>query len=526
MLMSRHLLPAAIGAVFLALPVHAQEPSHHLVEVPLPSEQARQRLLELDLDLVTCNAVDGRSEHAEVIATDADLAALRGAELAFEVLIRDLEAHHEAELSAFGPFEDLPNPPLGQGAMGGHYTLAQVISILDDFAANYPSICSSRVSLGQSHQGRDIWMVKISDNVGVDENEPEVLYDALHHAREPLSMETTLLFMEQLLQGYGVDPELTYIVDNRELYFVPVVNPDGYEYNRQIAPNGGGMWRKNRRNNGGSFGVDLNRNYSDFWGLPGASSTPSSSTYRGPSAFSEPETAALRDFAATRSFVQVVSTHSFTDVLLTPYGWTTQNPSNNSDYQRVGAIATEQTGIDVEPFSVGLNYLGSGTAQDFHHETHGALSWTPELGRSSEGGFWPNPTNTVNIANRHANMFRKIALLSGPNLTDGEIILMSNGDRGTDAIVGMLGHPTGTGLLALASGTANIVLPGFTGTLQVAPATAVWAYITTFGSTGYDTYTISIPNDPFFVGIQIHWQMLHLLGASRGFGNLETLTIK
>ena len=76
--------------------------------------------------------------------------------------------------------------------------------------------------------------------------EPEAFYDALHHAREPLSMETTILFMEELLTGYGKDPEATFIVNERELYFVPCVNPDGYEYNRRIRPGGGGLWRKKR----------------------------------------------------------------------------------------------------------------------------------------------------------------------------------------------------------------------------------------------------------------------------------------
>src|SRR6185295_16579494 len=137
-------------------------------------------------------------------------------------------------------------------------------------------------SIGKSVEGRDLWMVKISDNVGTSENETQVLFDALHHAREPVSMETTLVFMQNLLAGYGTDPEATYIVDNRELYFVPVVNPDGYEYNRQTDPNGGGMWRKNRQ---GGYGVDLNRNYASFWGLPGASSFRFADDYRGAAPF-------------------------------------------------------------------------------------------------------------------------------------------------------------------------------------------------------------------------------------------------
>ena len=173
-----------------------------------------------------------------------------------------------------------------------------------------------------------------------------------------------------------------------------------------------------------------------------------------------------------------------------------------------------------------MNYLGSGTAQDYHHETHGSLSWTPELGRSSEGGFWPNPTNTVNIATRHADMFKKIALLSGPNLTDGEIILMSNGALGSAVLVGMLGHPGATGLLGAATGTTNLPINGISGNLQLAPSSAVWVTGTVFGATGYDTFGFSIPNDPIFQGVVVHWQMLHASGPNLTLGNLQTLSIQ
>ena len=131
----------------------------------------------------------------------------------------------------------------------------------------------------------------ISDNPETDEGEPEMRIDAMHHAREPQGMQTTLWFMLFLLENYGSDPLATYLVNEREMYFVPCVNPDGYEYNRINNPNGGGMWRKNRRDNGdGTFGVDLNRNYKAGWTAPCAGSTNSGSdTYKGPSAGSEPE---------------------------------------------------------------------------------------------------------------------------------------------------------------------------------------------------------------------------------------------
>ena len=504
--------------------VEPAPPHHHLVEVSIPDAQSTQRLIDLDLDLVACQGHAPTSKHMEVIATDADLATLRDAGLDFRVAIRHLEQHHAKDLAQFGPFPATLTPPLGQGAMGGHYTLAQMEAILDSFAQNHPGLCTTKVSLGKSIEGRDIWMVKISDNVSVDENEPELMYDALHHAREPVSMATTLKFMDDLLTKYGSDPEITYIVDNRELFFVPCVNPDGYEYNRRTNPGGGGMWRKNRR---GGYGIDLNRNYASFWGLnSGSSGSQSSSSYRGTAPFSEPETRAVETFAASRSFVQVVSTHTYTDVLLTPWAYTRGRPEGFGSYDRVGKIATATTGISHTPWWIGLGYLGSGTAMDHHHTARGALSWTPELGRSNEGGFWPNPTRQVNIATRHQPMFRAIAVLSGPNLTDGEVILMTNGVQGSDVKIGMLGSQGATGLLAASAGTANLPVPGVTGNLLLDPASTVWLAPQTFGSIGYITLSAMVPVNPALVGQSVHFQMLHAAGSELVLGNRQTLTVR
>ncbi|MEE9127009.1 MAG: M14 family zinc carboxypeptidase, partial [Planctomycetota bacterium] len=218
--------------------------------------------------------------------------------------------------------------------------------------------------------------------------------------------------------GYGKDPEATFIVNERELFFVPCLNPDGYEYNRSIRPGGGGLWRKNRRkNSGGSFGVDLNRNYSTGWSMPngGASTSPRSETYRGTKAFSEPETTAVEAFVRSRKFTQVCSCHTYTDVLLRPWGYQRGNPKNVAEYKLLGDLLTAQNGIGHGAASTVL-YIASGTALDHHHAANGAISWTPELGKLSEGGFWPNATNLVKIARRHQHMFRMMALTSGPYL--------------------------------------------------------------------------------------------------------------
>src|SRR3712207_1099845 len=174
-----------------------------------------------------------------------------------------------------------------------------------------PAIASKRV-LGKTYQGRDIVAVKISDNVGTDESEPEVLFDANHHAREHLTVEQALYLLNQFTSGYAGDTRVRNIVNSRELWFIPMVNPDGVEYD--IATGSYRSWRKNRQPNTGStaIGTDLNRNWGWQWGCCGGSSgTFSSETYRGPSAFSAPETQRVRDFVNSRvvNGVQQIKAH-------------------------------------------------------------------------------------------------------------------------------------------------------------------------------------------------------------------------
>lgn len=417
-------------AALLALPVpglltfdlaaqRPASPDHHLVRVEVRTTQHLLRLQRLDLDLASCHHPELGGKQVEVIASDADLRILAKAGFVHRVVQRNLEDHYEAELRKHSLGQpDTLTPPLGQGAMGGHYTLAQIEAILDSFHAKFPALCSKKASIGKTIEGRDIWMVKISDNVLVDENEPEVFYDALHHAREPLSMEATLLFMDELLDGYGTDPEATLLIDERELFFVPCLNPDGYEYNRSIRPNGGGMWRKNRRDNGdGSWGVDLNRNYPTGWSAPngGNSTRTSSDTYRGAAPFSEPETLAVDNFIKSRRFVQINSCHTYTEVLLQPWGYQNGTPANNAAYQILTRQLLAKNPMRAGPASTEL-YIAAGTALDHHHAAHGAFAWTPELGTSAEGGFWPAGQNIITVARRHQPMFRAIALSSGPLL--------------------------------------------------------------------------------------------------------------
>lgn len=180
------------------------------------------------------------------------------------------------------------------------HTYAEVGAAVAKAEADYPDIVK-RFSIGRSYQGRELWAAKVSDNVATDENEPEVLYDGGHHADEHMGVEMTIAILRWLTTGYGTDPRITRIVNSREIWIIFLVNPDGAEYD--ISGGTFRRWRKNRQPNPGSpyIGTDLNRNYDYRWSGGGRTSTnPQAITYTGPSAFSAPETRAVRDFLASR----------------------------------------------------------------------------------------------------------------------------------------------------------------------------------------------------------------------------------
>jgi carboxypeptidase T len=430
------LLLTAAPALAQDVPDGHIHPVQHLVHVDVTPRNVR-RLTALDLDVAYLDLVASR---AEVIVTEEQLPLLEGAGLSHRVVTRDLARFYAARLAAgggqgpaAGSYGGWLSPPFGSGGMGGYYTLTQVGSVLDQMRSAYPNLISAKQSLGTSIQGRDIWWVRISDNPNSDEAEPELRIDALHHAREPQGMQCSLWFMLYLLESYGSDPLATYLVDNRELYFVPCVNPDGYEYNRQQAPGGGGLWRKNRRNNGGgSYGVDLNRNYPYNWGYDnsGSSSNPDSEVYRGTSAASEPEISGMVSFISGKSFNTALSLHTYSNLWLAPWGFDTQYPANWDDYDEVGSLATEVNGYTHGPASIIL-YEANGVTVDYDHGAHGTLAWTPEIG-SSDDGFWPPQSRIVPLAEDNLLALQRTALAAGPWIRGQQLSLVDAGDGDGD----------------------------------------------------------------------------------------------
>ncbi len=303
------------------------------------------------------------------------------------------------------------------GSMGGYFTYQEMLDELDQMKALYPNLITTKSNIsnflteGEPDNstsppigGNGIKWVKISDNPdNTSEGEPQILYTAIHHAREPNSLSQLIFYMWYLLENYDTDNEIKSIVDNTELYFVPVVNPDGYLYNEKTDPNGGGFWRKNRKNGNG---VDNNRNYDYYingdpnngiWGGEGASSDPDSQTYHGTAPFSEVENQAIKWFCEQHEFIMAFNNHSYGNLLLYPYGFTDNAPTPENDlFEGISEELVSQNGFN-NILSSDL-YPAAGDSDDFMYGTLGAhnkiYAMTPEIGPA----FWPSSNQIEGIA--------------------------------------------------------------------------------------------------------------------------------
>jgi hypothetical protein len=284
-----------------------------------------------------------------------------------------------------------------------YHNYAETKATLDATVAAFPQLVQE-FSIGASYEGRDVWAVKISDNVATDENEPEVLFDCLHHAREHLTVEMCLTIIQTLTSQYGRNSQITNIVNSREIYVVPMVNPDGAEYD--VLNGSYHFWRKNRQPNPDDIGTDLNRNYDYRWGCcNGSSGDGSSETYRGEAPFDAPETQVMRDFIDSRVVggVQQITTgisfHTYAELVLWPYGYTFQDvPADmtQDDHDVFAALGTQMaqstcTQADgcYTPEQSSDLYITDGTSIDWMYGVHKIFAFTIEMYPRGGAGFYP-----------------------------------------------------------------------------------------------------------------------------------------
>ncbi len=366
--------------VFLVNTVSATTFSKDLVQVKIQTKEELQNLHQIGTDLDEHHA---DLNFVTIYADDAEQTALQAAGFNFQVIIENLSSYY-----AQRALNDRQTRLVTTNSMGGFRTLDEIEQTLTKLTKTFPNIVS-KFSIGKTNEGRDIWAIRISDNPNIYEpNEPTVWFDALHHAREAMSGESLLLFATWLGDHYTTDPSVNRLLNSRNILLVPCVNPDGYEYNRQLHPDGGGMWRKNRQDNGyGSYGVDLNRNYGWEWQNIYSSNA---NAYQGLTPFSELETTAIRDLLTQQPPSVSISVHSYGNEWMYPWGYMASPTVDDAIFRAYTAkiAATNDYILDTAWNLFGSTY---GASDDYHYGTYRSLAFTVEIG-SYDDGFWPAPS--------------------------------------------------------------------------------------------------------------------------------------
>jgi hypothetical protein len=257
---------------------------------------------------------------------------------------------------------------------------------IEQAAADNPGI-AKLVTIGQSVQGEDILALKVTKDARKvrDGRRPATLFNGTQHAREWITPEMVRRLMHYVLDGYGADPTLTNLVNRTELWFVPVANPDGYDWTFEPDQR---MWRKNLRDNNGDGqitpidGVDLNRNYPTKWGYDneGSSDVFGNETYRGTAPASEPETQALDALMERVGFAFMINYHSAAELLLYGTGWQVSTPTPDD------VVYEAMAGDDANPAVAGYDpdisaelYTTNGETTEHTHSAYGTLAFTPEM---------------------------------------------------------------------------------------------------------------------------------------------------
>lgn len=274
-----------------------------------------------------------------------------------------------------------------------YHTYQEVVTELRDLNQKYPEI-TSLFSIGKSVNGMEIVGIRITTEENKDSPNfiPGILFVGAHHAREHLSTEVPMGLINHLLKSSSKDQEVRKLINNRDIYFIPMLNPDGAMYD--IAGKRYKMWRKNRKvNKDGSFGVDLNRNYSYGWGTGGSSNSPQSDVYMGKEPFSEPETLNLKTFIESKANIRVVlSFHTFSELILYPWGGKYDGVGGNDELAFKKLAETMAKWNNYTPEQASDLYIASGDTCDWAYGEHGIFCFTFELSPKSSwfgGGFYP-----------------------------------------------------------------------------------------------------------------------------------------
>ncbi len=337
------------------------------------------------------------------------LATLREHGYTVRIWINDLTRYYQERNQHLPPviLSDSDPPQFQLGSMGGFYRYAEVWEQFDRMLQQYPALISGPDTIGWSIEQRPILLYRIGTDSAFATDHPEVLYTAVHHAREPGGITTIVYFLWWLFEHYEQgDAEIRYLLNHRQIFVVPMVNPDGYVFNEQTEPKGGGMWRKNRREVAPNiYGVDLNRNYGpqELWDAPegGSSDDPASQTYRGTAPFSEPETQAIRDLCLEHHFAVAFNYHTFSNLYIYPWGAWGRETKDSLWFRSFSRYISKDNhycfGLDYQT----VGYRARGVSDDWMYyeldEKPSIFSFTPEVGTIIDG-FWPPKDRILPLA--------------------------------------------------------------------------------------------------------------------------------
>lgn len=316
-----------------------------------------KELSHLDIDVA---GVDVEKKIIDVLLTDSDYITLKEMGLFVELM--------EVKGVSKGPDEKYKTPE-------------EIATIVNDFHTNYPHLAQKK-SIGKSLEGRDIWAIKISDNVETKEDEPVILFNSMHHAREIMTPEVAIDIIEYLLTRYDQDPQVKAWVDNNEIWVLPMFNVDGNNM----------MWTKDkwwRKNTRGGYGVDINRNYPLNWNkCSGSSGSQSSQQYRGAAAGSEPETQAMMKFVGDIKPVFNISYHSYSEIVIYPYGCDGERVATKEIVETIG----REIGSKIN-YKAGtaweLLYSVDGGDIDWMYDAYQVIPYVIEVNSRSQG-FQPD----------------------------------------------------------------------------------------------------------------------------------------
>ncbi|MCW2924755.1 MAG: Carboxypeptidase [Thermoleophilia bacterium] len=300
-----------------------------------------------------------------------------------QVIQSRLEAGRRAELTA----DELPPNLVGKGAPSYFRTYEQVKAAMFDLQAKYPDLVQVK-DIGDSAEkvagkaDRDI-LALVLNNTKIAGDKPTTVHVGGIHAREIANPEMLLTFAKQLLEGHGRDADATMMLDTRETVLIPMLNPDGHAVvEKGFANERGGdtMQRKSTAAGDPSAGTDLNRNYDFHWGGPGASSSPRSETYRGPSAASEPETKALQTYLQETKPDFFIDWHSYSQLNMYPWGDTKEHTKDHAAFDAIAKKFTTYNGYS--PMQSIALYPTTGTTDDYAYGAQGVPAMAIETGSS------------------------------------------------------------------------------------------------------------------------------------------------